>query len=69
MGKIYLVVLSFITNQLVIGKISAITDNNREEGLHIAVPEFDSGSSPFVAAIPCLEMQAGLAFMVSVELL
>ena len=42
--------------------------NDKGEGLHIGVDVFDSANTSFVATIPCLEMQAGLAFMVSVEL-
>jgi hypothetical protein len=46
--------------------------NNKGEGLRIGVKGFDSvpdcGAS-FVGHIPCLEMQAGLSFKVSVQLL
>ena len=43
--------------------------NKKGEGLLIGVYGFDSRNASFVATIPCLEVQAGLSFMVSGELL
>jgi hypothetical protein len=42
--------------------------NDQGEGLLIGVDVFDSANTSFVETIPCLEMQAGLAFMVSDEI-
>jgi hypothetical protein len=46
--------------------------NNKGEGLLIGVEQFDSvpdSGASFVGHVPCMEMQAGLSFMVSVQLL
>ena len=42
--------------------------NDQGEGLLIGVDVFDSANTSFVGTIPCLEIQAGLAFMVSDEI-
>jgi hypothetical protein len=41
--------------------------NNKGEGLHIGLAGFDSCSTSFVKTIPCLEVQAGISFMVSAD--
>ncbi len=39
--------------------------NDKGGGLHIGVEVFDSANTSFVVTIPCLDVQAGLAVMVS----
>jgi len=41
--------------------------NNKGEGLLIGLASFDSCSTSFVKTIPCLEVQAGLSFMVCAD--